>query len=333
MMDDSAPVVSTSGLSVGADFKANSSTGQRGDTELSPPSDSDPLVAESAGSVEADSIGVGSAVPAAEHNANNTLSGDSSTVPANSAAPASAVGQSSPPSSLVGQRVREYCALDEHPRTGLVFIETSEEFAVAFDGDGSWRSYDDAFFAATFEAIPVNENRHECSVRSVLLGRKGPLFLACGFLQLHCPLARKATKNGWECFEKYTPAPFESCPARYAEPPLPMELRFGSAVVIKPPFISLSGSKVGVNPMADFTGRVVAVLLGGSWNHTKQHMDKRRWVLVEHHGGFYLSPLNKDNMSAGNPAELPAETLSDEDYKQQLEKLVLDRTQASVKSA
>eukprot|EP00965_Chrysotila_dentata_P131615 4351118-Pleurochrysis_carterae.AAC.1 len=58
--------------------------------------------------------------------------------------------------------------------------------------------------------------------------------------------------------------------------------------------------------MAEFTGRVTALLLGGTWNTTKEHTDKRRCVLVERDGNFYLSPLDKHRPSAGNAADLPA---------------------------
>eukprot|EP00965_Chrysotila_dentata_P035032 1165755-Pleurochrysis_carterae.AAC.1 len=58
---------------------------------------------------------------------------------------------------------------------------------------------------------------------------------------------------GWEIFSSYQPAPIERCPARYATPPLEFELDYGDPVKVTHPFVSLSGSKVGVDPSATFT--------------------------------------------------------------------------------
>eukprot|EP00965_Chrysotila_dentata_P025694 853666-Pleurochrysis_carterae.AAC.1 len=89
---------------------------------------------------------------------------------------------------------------------------------------------------------------------------------------------------GWEVYNAYNPAPIERCPARYATPLLSICLCMGKTVHITQPFVSLLGSKVGFNPSTPSAAQVVCLLLGGTWNSTNQHADKRRWVLVEHGG-------------------------------------------------
>eukprot|EP00965_Chrysotila_dentata_P159667 5275123-Pleurochrysis_carterae.AAC.1 len=135
---------------------------------------------------------------------------------------------------------------------------------------------------------------------------------------------------GWEAFEVYNPAPIERCPARYATPPLDISIHMGTTVIIQPPFVSLSGSKVGVDPSSSFTARAVCLLLGGTWNSTNQRMDKRRWVLVEHGGDFYLAPLDVRSVSAGKASELAPTTLSENQCKSYAEKLIRERTTGSV---
>eukprot|EP00965_Chrysotila_dentata_P049487 1640410-Pleurochrysis_carterae.AAC.1 len=60
-----------------------------------------------------------------------------------------------------------------------------------------------------------------------------------------------------------------------------MALDFGDPVKVTPPFVSLSGAKVGADPGATFHAQFVCIMLGGVWNATHKHTDKRRWVVVE----------------------------------------------------
>eukprot|EP00965_Chrysotila_dentata_P227473 6196039-Pleurochrysis_carterae.AAC.5 len=116
--------------------------------------------------------------------------------------------------------------------------------------------------ARTFR-LSENEDTHVGATRSVLLGRKGALNLAAGFLQSGSSADSKATALGWEDFEKYSPAPYETSLTRYAEPPLKTAIQYDSPVTVKPPFVSLSGGKVGEDPPVPFSARVKSLLLGG----------------------------------------------------------------------
>eukprot|EP00965_Chrysotila_dentata_P176896 5842115-Pleurochrysis_carterae.AAC.1 len=142
-----------------------------------------------------------------------------------------------------------------------------------------------------------------------------------------------ATANHWEVFQKYRPAPYSSVPARYAEPPLSFDLHYGKPVEVHPPFVSFSGAKVGVDPNATFTGRVVAPLLGGTWNSSRQHMDKRRWVLVEHAEHFYFCPLDNDRLKEGSSENLPERCADMERCKRYLKELVAERAPSGVNSS
>eukprot|EP00965_Chrysotila_dentata_P212476 6187064-Pleurochrysis_carterae.AAC.1 len=190
---------------------------------------------------------------------------------------------------LVGQRVREKSACARH---GIIFSENVNHFAVAFD-DLNWRSYPSDKFIDEFAILVDEDDGGYCdAVRSVLLERKGNLNLACGFYLGSSAKAAKPTANGWEVFEKYMPAPYERCPTRYADPALDFTLQFGDVLDVKPPFASPGGGKVGMELHMSFSARVVCLLLGGNWNSTKKHLDKRRWVLVERDEHFYFLPLD-----------------------------------------
>eukprot|EP00965_Chrysotila_dentata_P080037 2640133-Pleurochrysis_carterae.AAC.1 len=232
-------------------------------------------------------------------------------------------GQAEAKPVLVGTRVREVTGSYDEPRHGLVFSENASQFAVAFD-DLSWRTYKRDDFLKEFTVVMDDSDVSGLAVHSVLLGRKGALNLASGFLFSSSAAASKATPLGWECFETYKPAPFNTCPARFADPPLDLSIEFGSPVSVQPPFVSLDGGKVGMDPSATFTARVMGVLLGGTWNRTNQHIDKRRWVLVECAEHFYLAPLER--VSAGTHAKLSPTSLTESQCKEYMQKLVLDRS-------
>eukprot|EP00965_Chrysotila_dentata_P165067 5450960-Pleurochrysis_carterae.AAC.1 len=232
--------------------------------------------------------------------------------------------------SLTGKRVREIKTTDRLcPRHGLVFVEQNDEFAVAFD-DLYWRHYKVCDFSKHLEFVPFEFDMDDDAIRSVLIGRQGALNLASGFLLSSSPIASAATPTGWEAFQKYVPAPIKTSPARYANPPVDVALSMGDPILIAPPFVSLAGTKVGVvNPSSSFTGRVVCLLLGGTWNATRQRTDKRRWVLVEHNYNFYLVPLD-DRLSAGSSEELPEQMATAAECHEFALKMTLDRTPGSV---
>eukprot|EP00965_Chrysotila_dentata_P214999 6188504-Pleurochrysis_carterae.AAC.1 len=77
---------------------------------------------------------------------------------------------------------------------------------------------------------------------------------------------------------------------------------------------------------------VVCPLLGGSWNSTRKHLDKRRWVLLEHEEHFYLCPLNTKRLKPGSVVDLPERGATMEACKGFAHQLVQDRTPAGVNS-
>eukprot|EP00965_Chrysotila_dentata_P187685 6172289-Pleurochrysis_carterae.AAC.1 len=228
---------------------------------------------------------------------------------------------------LIGKRVRELPVEGSLPRKGLVFLAVGGTFAVAFD-DLNWRSFPVDGYATSFEVVPDLDDAGEDAVRSVLLGRKGALNMACGYLLHSSSAATKPTAHGWEVYQKYKPAPIDRCPKRFAKPPLDIPLARGDAVLVKPPFVCLSGGKAGVDPASTFTGRVVSVLIGGTWNQSNQHTDKRRWVLVDHGADFYILPL--ESVSVGDPAKLSKAATPATELDNFVQKLVTERSTGSV---
>eukprot|EP00965_Chrysotila_dentata_P113730 3760091-Pleurochrysis_carterae.AAC.1 len=88
-------------------------------------------------------------------------------------------------------------SVDIVPRKGLIFMETDNIFAVAFD-DLNWKSYPANKFAEEFIVILGVTDMDPDSVRSVLLGIKASSIYQVDFsLKANTPGAKRQ-QFGWE---------------------------------------------------------------------------------------------------------------------------------------
>eukprot|EP00965_Chrysotila_dentata_P199397 6179357-Pleurochrysis_carterae.AAC.1 len=153
--------------------------------------------------------------------------------------------------------------------------------------------------------LPEQEEDVSCTrVQCVLLGKHQEMLLPNGFLRGAYP---NHSLNGWKVFRSYTPPPCltssTSGEARYAVAPVSFALGMNAEVILTSAAIVVRtlATKRGCTPppppALPVAARVIAVLLGGVYNSTRQRTDKRRWLLVQlSRGESYLTPLNKESV-------------------------------------
>eukprot|EP00965_Chrysotila_dentata_P216627 6189481-Pleurochrysis_carterae.AAC.4 len=74
-----------------------------------------------------------------------------------------------------------------------------------------------------------------------------------------------------------------------------------------------------------FNARVVRVLLGGNWNSSKKHLDKRRWVLCERDELFYFMPFDNVDEEDLQLPPLPSAKWSPAECQQNMHKMLAHR--------